>query len=108
MGSTVKGTDQPTEARRETNPSAARAKATHVDNNVVRNLGTDPIQGHDLIVEKGEHAGRRAFYEENASIDEKTGLPDEIVVRTRDDISSNERLVVKYADCRKAGPSSVY
>lgn len=98
-------TDQPTEARRETNPTQARTKsnASFVDNNVVRNLGTDPIQGGMVTVKGGEHAGRYGIYEDNGEFDEKTGLPEAIVVRTRDE-RSNERLVVNYDDCVKALP----
>lgn len=86
--------EQPTVAEQR----AASARSGWVDNTTVENAKA-ALQGHFVKVTSGEHAGRYGVFDAVASVTDR-GLPETIIVITRDD--RNERLVVGYDECERA------
>jgi hypothetical protein len=68
------------------NPLAARAMGEGVlIDQMSRRSAKDPMYGHFLRVVSGPHEGVYGVYVGNAHVDEDTGYPTTIQVRTRDD-----------------------
>lgn len=84
----------------QTNPAAARAASEGVRiDNMSRRSAEEPLMGHFVSITDGEHAGKLATYESNATVDEN-GYPLSINVRLRD--STSQLVTVAFDDVAPA------